>query len=76
MPDILVRGLDTDIVDRLKTKARQHGRSLQKEVKTVLEQAAGSGRTDIGKMIRQWQKKMSGRKSASSVEMIREDRER
>ena len=40
MAQILVRNLDDDVVDRLKARAVQHSRSLQAEVKTILEQAA------------------------------------
>ena len=40
MPEILVRGLDQKTVKRLKERARISGRSLQQEVKDILERAA------------------------------------
>ena len=40
MPQILVRDLDEKIVARLKKRARRDGRSLQSEVKSILERAA------------------------------------
>ena len=77
MADILVRNLAPQTVKRLKTRARQHGRSLQGEAKIVLEQAAWLSPAQIAAMLERWQKHFAGRKfSSSSAELIREDRER
>jgi len=40
MAQILVRNLDEVVVDRLKQRAREEGRSLQSEVRTILSEAA------------------------------------
>jgi hypothetical protein len=40
MPAILVRGLDVKTVQRLKEQGQLNGRSLQQEVKDILERAA------------------------------------
>lgn len=40
MAQILVRNLDDAVVDRLKQRAREEGRSLQSEVRTILSEAA------------------------------------
>jgi plasmid stability protein len=40
MGSILVRGLDEKTIARLKERARLNGRSLQQEVKAILERAA------------------------------------
>jgi plasmid stability protein len=42
MPSTLVRGLDEKTVKRLKARARVNRRSLQQEVKAILERAAGT----------------------------------
>jgi plasmid stability protein len=42
MAQILVRNLEPDLVHRLKTRARHNNRSLQAEVKTILERAVPS----------------------------------
>lgn len=76
MPDILVRGLNADAVKRLKAQAKQHGRSLQGEAKLLLERAAGTDTTEVARMLDKWKKKFAGRKLASSVDLIREDRAR
>ena len=39
MAQLLIRQLDDKLVERLKKQAKEHGRSLQSEVKTILEEA-------------------------------------
>jgi antitoxin FitA len=39
MAQVLVRQLNEKMVDRLKKRATEHGRSLQSEVNTILEEA-------------------------------------
>jgi plasmid stability protein len=74
MPSILVRGLDKRIIDRLKERARRNGRSLQSEVKSALEQAAGAEQIDA--ILDRWKKEFAGRKFENSADLIREDRQR
>lgn len=76
MPQILVRNLETDVVERLKLRAKQHGRSLQSEARQILTQSAGMSRQEALKVVRQWQKKLSSRKFPDTTRMIREDRNR
>jgi plasmid stability protein len=40
MSEVLVRNLDEAVVEQLKARARGSGRSLQAELKLILEQAA------------------------------------
>jgi plasmid stability protein len=40
MSDILVENLDETVVQRLESRARESGRSLQTELRLILEQAA------------------------------------
>lgn len=75
MPDILVRGLDAETVKRLKAKASRHGRSLQSEVKQLVEQAA-SGGEEVLEVLNRWKERFSGRRFSSSTRLIREDRDR
>ena len=77
MAQVLVRQLNEKVVDRLKKRAKEHGRSLQSEVKTILEDA-------VPDYERAWKRidslrlrlKRSGRKFSNSADLIREDRER
>ncbi len=75
MPDILIRGLDPQALKRLKARAKRHGRSLQGEARTVLENAAGQSVAEVLATARQWRKKLGRRFDDSALE-IRKDRER
>ncbi len=74
MPDILIRGLKPETIRQLKIRAKRHGRSLQREVKLLVEQAAGAGSQHIAAMFDRWQRRLAGRRFSSSVRLIREGR--
>lgn len=77
MAQVLVRQLDERVVERLKKRAKEHGRSLQSEVKTILEEAAPDYEA-AWKRIERFRKllKRSGRKFGDSADLIRKDRDR
>lgn len=79
MAQILVRGLDEEVVERLKIRARKDGRSLQSEVKHILEQSAFEAKVDpktARKISEEFHRKFRGRKFPDTAGLIREDRER
>ena len=78
MTDILVRGVDSGALERLKMRAKRNGRSLQREAKTILENAAGHSLPEALAAAAQWRKRLTreGGRFADSAAMIREDRER
>ena len=76
MPDILVRGVRHETLERLKARAKRNGRSLQSEAKMLLEQAAGAGGEEVAALLGEWRKRFSGRKFCDSADLIREDRGR
>jgi len=79
MAQILVRNLDESIVKRLKNRAKKGGRSLQSEVKSVLEQAAQEPKVDMNsarKILLEFRRKFKRRRFPDSVELVREDRQR
>jgi plasmid stability protein len=79
MAQVLVRNLQDKVVARLKKRAAQRGRSLQAEVKRILEDAAAeTDQADVWKGIEKFRERMrrSGRVFSDSAEMIREDRDR
>ncbi len=76
MPDILVRDVKQEMLERLKARAKRHGRSLQSEAKMLLEQAAGAGGEEVTALLDAWRKRFSGRKFCDSADLIREDRGR
>ena len=78
MAQILVRGLDAELVTRLKERARLNNRSLQGEVKAILEETApmaskAEALAIVDKWQRYWQEK--GKTFSDSAELIREDRD-
>ncbi len=76
MPQILVRNLEPEVVERLKGSANRHGRSLQSEVHWILTQSAGLGFNEARQAVRGWQKRLAGRDFPDSTELLREDRSR
>lgn len=79
MAQILVRGLDEEVVERLKKRAKEDGRSLQSEVKVILEQAALAPKVDMEtakRLCDEFRRRFKERKFPNSVELIREDRDR
>lgn len=77
MAQVLVRQLNDKIVARLKKRAKEHGRSLQSEVKTILEEAVPDY-DGAWKRIVKFRNtlKQSGRTFSDSAALIREDRNR
>ena len=77
MAQVLVRQVNDKVVARLKKRARVHGRSLQSEIKMILEEA-------VPDYERAWKRidslrsrlKRSGRKFGNCADLIREDRDR
>ncbi|MEH2451836.1 FitA-like ribbon-helix-helix domain-containing protein [Nostoc sp.] len=84
MAQILVEDLDPIILEKLETLAKQHGRSLQEELKHILQQAAEtathyhtSGDMEQAReAVARAQVRYAGKIFSDSAELIREDRER
>lgn len=78
MAQVLVRNLTAKTLEALKRRAKAHNRSLQQELKTILEEASRLVEVDhlaIADRIRESLKK-KGIDFGDSAEQIREDRER
>jgi plasmid stability protein len=76
MGQVLVRNLPTEVVRKLKMRAQQHRRSLQEELKDILEQAAQQNAKDVQAKVNQVRKLFAGRKFGDSSDLIRQDRAR
>lgn len=78
MSQILVRNLDPETVERLKMRARANRRSLQAEVRDILEREALRRRLSREEMLAivDGIRERSGPQTSDSVDLIREDRER
>ena len=77
MGQVLVRELDDAVIERLKQRAQIHHRSLEAELREILEQVSRqvdvATSRDLADRIRH---KLEGRTHSDSAELIREDRER
>lgn len=75
MSDILVRGLNSVTVDRLKARAKRNGRSLQREAKLILEQAATPTIAEALASADRIRRGI-GKRFSDSSRLIRQDRDR
>lgn len=76
MAQVLVRDLDKALIERLKARAKRHGRSLQVELKLILEQAAGTDMAEARKLASRLRRKLAGRAHSDSAALLAEDRAR
>jgi antitoxin FitA len=77
MAGVLVRNLSPATVERLKSRAVRHRRSLQAEVKAILEQAADTlDMEEFRAAALAMQKRLAGRRQTDSAILIREGRDR
>ena len=76
MPQILIRNLDENTINNLKDLAKQHNRSLQGEVKRILEEYSSQPMDTPLAIAERWQGYFAGRVFSDSAELVRQDRER
>ncbi len=78
MPDVLIRNIDEKTLNKLKKRAEKNNRSLQLELKKMLEEYAGTDMDEARNMISEILEKYraEGRIFSDSTKDIREDRNR
>lgn len=74
MAQILIRNVDEKVVERLKKRASLNGRSLQAELKLVIEQASLMDMADAGEVAARIRSKFKGRELSDSAELLHEER--
>ena len=69
MPEVLVRDLDPLVIKRLKARAREHRRSLQAELKSLLEREAESAvsMAEFRKEAARLRRRLAGRRHTDSA---------
>ena len=78
MPDILVRNLEPRTVEELRARATRNHRSVQAELKMIIEDATGSRHEAIARLIKrsdEMREMTRGKHNEDIVDWIREDRE-
>jgi plasmid stability protein len=73
---LLVRNVDPGAVTRLKAMARESGRSLQAEVKLILERSASTDLAMARSLGVRLRRKLGGRRHTDSARLLARDRMR
>jgi antitoxin FitA len=76
MPQVLVRSLDRPVLNRLKARAKRNGRSLQAELKAILEDASRRDLLQAYWVALRIRRALKGRRFPDTTEMVAEDRRR
>ena len=69
-----IRGLSRTTLERLKARARRNDRSLQAELKSILEEAAGTAWSGTRASATKLRKTLARRAHSDSAELIAVDR--
>jgi plasmid stability protein len=76
MAQILVRKLPEGLVEQLKARAQRNARSLEAEVRDVLQQAVAKEKVEFFKVADAMRARLAGRHHTETLELLREDRDR
>lgn len=77
MAQILIRDLDDEVVALLKARAKSNHRSLQGEVKAMIEDRVRAGRNaSVGAALRRFRASLGKKRLSDSATLIRTDRDR
>ncbi len=75
MPDVLIRDLDAEVLERLKAAAKASGRSLQAEIHEVLRRAGTRNLAETRRLSARWLKRLNRSRQSDSAVLIRQDRD-
>lgn len=75
MAQLLVRDVPQDVVEALKRRAAEHGRSAEAEHRVILEEALRAGRAGFRERAAKLRDETSGRITIPSEVLIRQDRD-
>ncbi len=76
MAEVLIRDLDEKTIEAIKRHAARNNRSLQAELKTIVERAALMDILDSREVADRIRAKLSGRRFSDSTDLVAEDRNR
>ncbi|NOY87305.1 MAG: Arc family DNA-binding protein [Deltaproteobacteria bacterium] len=69
MPNILVRDLGDETIKHIKARARRNGRSMQSEIKNIIENAARSESRDTVILSARIRRMLGGREHTDSAKL-------
>jgi plasmid stability protein len=76
MAQLLIRNLEPKVIKRLKQQAKRHHRSLQSELKCIVEAATKMSIDEARNISHAWHKRLSSHSFSDSTKEVREDRNR
>lgn len=83
MTQLVLSNLDPILIEKLKIRSQQHGRSLDEELKAILEQAVDTevvrevmAMAEAREKLEIARARYADRKFSDSTELVREDRDR
>jgi len=76
MAQVVIRNIDDDAIRRLKSRAARKGVSLERELRTIVTEAARADRTGFGERAAAFRRKLTGRRHSDSTALIRRGRAR
>jgi plasmid stability protein len=78
MAQLLIRGLEPEDIERLRTRAKRHQRSLEAEARVILKSAEPDprARAEAIRFAREMRCELAGKIHGDSADMIRADRDR
>jgi len=75
MAQVLIRNIDDEVIERLKTKAAANKQSLEQSLRELLSKAAKPDRKELVERMRQCRQLTRGRNLPDATDLIREDRD-
>ena len=75
MAQLLVRDVPPDVVEALKRRAAEHGRSAEAEHRIILEETLRVGRSGFWERAAKLREELGERILTDSTELIRQDRD-
>ena len=78
MANVLIRDVSDEVVNQFKSIAKKHNRSLQQELKAVLENTVSRSSSDIFRKAAEIRKRLRKKNIlfSDSVQLLRKDRAR
>lgn len=76
MPNVLVRDVENSLLEKLKSSAKQNGRSLQNEVLFIIREFVNVAPLSDSEVADKIKDALRGRAFSDSADLLREDRGR
>ena len=76
MAQVVIRNIDDEAMRRLKARAARRGVSLERELRTILTEAARADRTGFGERAAAFRRAWPADGTATAQPLIRKDRNR